>query len=529
MRLNKIIVGASAFAMAAALSAGVAPQASAEGSDNTASPAATFAGTISIDYKAQKLTVAKGDDKKISVSFPTVKDKVIKGEKNICSYDVSNSGVTVDLSTLNVTKDNYIKVWGDKSTTPVMIKIPASVQLGKATVNYKDEKNKLTVAKKKETAPFDAKIQYATSTSDWSAAVDQTAAKTKDEDGIDVTTFLNLGATLRVRVAASADPTNVTKKVTAIGEDSNTEATLDPVEYSVNKSDTKVLTYETEATFASKEVKAKVAKRANTPKVKVDYTLGTVTLPKNATFRVNGYTDDGATADANKLGKWTAGDKKVLSAVATADAGTKVDISGGKVLDLKNGGGVDVRIAATDKKPASNYLAFNYAGKVTPLVAAVTAPSAEEAGKPADAKCDSAVAKLTNKQVDVAAISADDFMNAEIDYARTKAVYKTNGSVKTATSGAITLKNTDKKYAYDIVTVTGTDAPKAELKKGVKTVKASGKDVTIKVKNDNDYTVYVRRAAISKGTDATWATDWVKVMKISKDHSVPTVENTAKK
>ncbi len=525
MRLNKIIVGASAFAMAAALSAGVAPQASAsEGDSSTTSPAATFAKNISIDYDAQELTVAGGTDKKISVSFPTVKDKVIKGEKNICSYDVSSSGVKVDLSTLNVTKDNYIKVWGDKNTTPVMIKIPASVQLGKATVNYKDEKNILTVAKKKETSPFNANIQYATATGSWNDG-EQTANGTI---GIYITKYLNLGATLRVRVAASAKPSNVTMKTVASESDSETD--LKPVEYSVNKSDTKVLTYETEATFASKEVKAKVAKRANTPKVKVDYKLGTVTLPKNAMFRVNGYKDDGTAVDGTNLGKWTAGDKKVLSAVAVADAGNKVDISGGKVLDLINGGGVDVRIAATDKKPASNYLAFNYAGKVTPYVEAVTAPTEEDAKTPADSKCDSAVAKLTNKQVNSeGTLNANDFMNAEIDYTRTKAVYKTNGSVKTATSGAITLKNTDKKYAYDIVTVTGTDAPKAELKKGVKTVKASGKDVTIKVKNDNEYTVYVRRAAISKGTDATWATDWVKVMTISKDHSVPTVENTATK
>ena len=85
MRLNKIIVGASAFAMAAALSAGVG-----SADADAAKVAKSVDDKISIDYAEQTLKVTGATDTKISVAFPTVKDKKVGADKNVCTYDVKD-------------------------------------------------------------------------------------------------------------------------------------------------------------------------------------------------------------------------------------------------------------------------------------------------------------------------------------------------------------------------------------------------------------------------------------------------------
>ena len=485
MRLNKIIVGASAFAMAAALSAGVgSADADAAKVENSVSD------KISIDYANQTLKVTEPSDTKISVAFPTVsKDKKVGADKNVCTYDVPTTGtkaVVVDLSTLNVTKDNYVKVWGNKNQIPVIVKIPAATQLGKGTVDTAT--NKLTVAKKSETTGVTVALDYAVGNGNFKGQAAGSSAAT----AIDVADYTQLGATLRVRVSASATAENA-----AI-------IAKDAAEYTVGKSTTdKVKVYELDGTFAGKEVKVKVAKMANAPKVKVDYTKGTVTLPKGAEYRVN---TDAALGD-----KFNAGDKLVLTAAGTSGA----DTAKGTVLDFAKGGDIDVRIAKTDKKPASKYLSFVYNKKAVIAPTTTVSPKDNPSGITSNN-----VASVTFKVTEPSASAPAEYNKLKVDYARTAATYDSKGKTKTATSGAITIDNSaEETYAYQYVVTNSKDTPAVDVK-GIKTVKAKAK-VVAKLKNKDDQYVYIRRAAVTKGNVA-WATDWVQLVKLSKTDMVPT-------
>lgn len=463
--LNKLVVGASSVAFAAALVAGVnAPTAS----------ASSVKDKVIVDLDNQMLAVSSSGDKKISVSFPSVKGTEITGEKNVCTYDMPKSGsVAVDLSTLNVTKDNYIKVWGDKNTEPVIYKIPAADKLGKASIAFKaatkdqPETATATIPKKGESTAYKGKIQVAVGTGSWHL-VESTGAqggKSTYEGLIDVSDFTALGATLRVRVA---------------GADAYTGPSPEPVEttskeYTIKGSTKKATVVEYKGSFPSKEIKVKVPKKAAAPKVKVDYTKGIVTLPKNAEYRVN---------TANSLGEWK--------------DGTSLTTKENSEFDISKGGAFDVRTKAKDKKPASMYLAFKYDAQAVLKVA-----------NDGNVKDDAAKVKVTSGS----ATSAD----LTLTYARTVTTGK-----KASTSGAITISNANKDFAYEYLVVKdgGNEDPKADVK-GAKAVK-SGKDTVVKFKNDAKYTVYVRRAAVTKG-DVAWATKWVKAIELSKTDLKATV------
>lgn len=297
--LNKIAVGASAFAFAAALSAGV--------NATSADAAAPITGAFDLD-KSQAIITATGD-KKVVVSYPTVDKKgVLSADKNVCTYDVGVSGkVVVDFSTLNPTKDNYIKISGNVNTEPVVYKIPAALQLGKGTVA---SSGAITVTKKDKSNLSDAEtrnLEYATTSSNWKSSSD-----------MDFSQYLQLGATIRVRATGR---NNAPVKETKTIKDKNNEYALTVLD----------------GTLPGKEIKVKIAKMANAPKAKVDYAKRTITVPAKSQYRIN-------TADG--LGAW------VDSASKTVLDKTK--------LDFTVNNAIDVRTKATDKKPASKYAAVSW-------------------------------------------------------------------------------------------------------------------------------------------------------------------------
>lgn len=436
--LNKIAVGASAFAFAAALSAGV----------NTASAdAASLKNNITIDYAKSQLKV-NSDDKKVIVSYPTVdKKNVLSADKNVCTYD-SSGIVIVDLSTLNTTKDNYIKVVGNKNDEPVIIKIKAADQLGKAKTSATN--GAISVPKKGETANYaTSKLQYATTTSNW-ASMPETFEP-----------MLQLGATVRVRVTPSetGNLANATTK---------TVADKAKVEYTV---------YEAAGTLPGKEIKVKIAKMANAPKVKVDYAKRTITVPAKSEYRIN---------ESNGLGNW------VDSANKTVLDGTKITLTAD--------GAIDVRTKATDKKPASKYAAVSWKA-----IYKIGVKAASD-GKTASLVTSGAAVSDPDVTVTGGAVN--------VGYAVTNSVM--NGTkVKTATSAAVTIKNESKIYAYQYVIVDKGAEVKLDTK-GVKTLKTE-KEVKITVKDSKtfkDKEIYVRRAAVTKG-NTQWVTDWAKAATIT--------------
>ena len=468
MRLNKILMGICALAIAAGITIGIAPKASAANTVN-APDIAQYIGTY---YSMHKLWIDRSShNNKISVSFPTVnKEGKITEEKEIYTYDAAYEAmdgswvyqdVDVDLSTLNPAKDNYVKVWGDRTKEPVIIKIPAAERIGKGIVH--PEKCQVQLTRYKKSDIFDGYAEFA-------VGADMYTDITFTEYGLIKPTYFVLGTTLRARVQGGSRDPQALKGVT-------------PKLYDINKSTEKAKVFEMSETLPSKEVKIKVPRMAKAPKVSIDYAKGQIKLPKGAEYRINTDTD---------LGKWKDGDKAILS--GTGD---------NKQFDMTKDTTIDVRIKATEKKPASIYrvVSMNAQAALTTIVT----PSKSDSGLKTNDKFD---ASLKVGQVD---------QKLSISYVRKASVGKT------ATSGAITISNANKNYSFQYILVKGSACGKkpAVDAKGVKTIKpqaekASGAvTATIKINNKDDYELYVRRAALSKG-EISWATDWVKVAKLNK-------------
>lgn len=473
-KLNKVAVCISMFICTLALILGVDKLASA-GTTGVSVP--DIASKIIIDCSSNepKLWIKQGANKRIYVSFPSVSGTEVTGEKNVYSLDAAYglNGTKFDLSTLNPTKDNYIKVWGDVDKQPIMIKIPASDTLGKAKFrflgNLPHEDVVAEVPKKGDSKTYNGIVQFAVEGGNWNSE--------SFPGRLDVTPYKSLGATIRARIRGSfCDSAGYCLINLDLSKFSKYKGELK--EYSVKKSTTKILTYEPVGWLPSKEIKFKVPKAASAPKLKVDYKKGTVTLPKNAEYRVN----------TTELGEWTDGSGKVFKA-------------GEEGFDITNGGDIDVRIKATDKKSSSMFFTFLYDKQVV--------LSVEEDGTTKEAA--KAIVKTDAK---------DAVTDLTLTYARTVVTGK-----KPSTSGAIILSNANKDFAYEYLLVKDDNGTvPADDVKGAKAIK-NGKDVMVKIKNDGKYTIYVRRAAATKNVVA-WATKWVKAIDLSKTDLVPTAIGT---
>lgn len=304
--LKKIAVGASVFVLTAVLSAGAGKTAD----------ASSLKDNITLDLGKQTIKIAKSDDKKVVVSYPTANSKGVLGtDRNVCTYDVGTSDIIVDLSTLSSIKDNYIKIVGNKNTDPVVIKIPATETLGKATVNAAS--GEITVAKKNSTEVYDkTKLEFATANTNWAPFTDMNPGS-----------YLQLGATIRIRIAPSTNVSLGDKKEIT----DTTKTTYD--------------LYEVNGNLAGKEIKARINKRASAPKARVDYTKRTITISKGYEYRIN--KDD-------SLGEW----KPVREKSFVLEGGKKFE--DGTILDLTKAGAIDIRKAATERVPASMYSTVSY-------------------------------------------------------------------------------------------------------------------------------------------------------------------------
>lgn len=464
--LNKIAVGASAFAFAAALTAGVvASPAPVAKADKNVTRSDNF------NFSKSTLTIenlVNSNDQKIIVSYPTVdKNSVLSADKNICTYDRGEDGnVVVDLSTLNPTKDNYIKVSGNNSDT-VVYKIPAAIQLGKGTVA---SSGAITVTKKDKstlTTTEKSSLEYATTSSNWDKAT-----------SMDFSKFLQLGATIRVRVAGTENP-NVEKASTIKDKAGNT------------------YTYkELDGNLPGKEIKAKIPKMANAPKAKVDYAKRTITIPKDCQYRING--------EGDKFDKWQ--DEWVKVTANTPLDSTK--------LDLTKDGAVDVRKAATDTKPASKYSVTSW-NKIYPM--------GVFEGTDKKIQLVTSGPTITGGDVSGGTLGAGKYDPVThgavtIKSESTKSTVDAKGKVKVVTSSAITINNKDDGalYEYQYVVVDKGTVPKL-TDKVTGTVK-KGTEKVVTVKNDSKYKdkdIYIRRAAVKTKGSEEWVTDWVKLATIT--------------
>lgn len=283
---------------------------------------------LTVDYVNQKITVKDSSyNSKIYVAKATVTVKKVKGtDKEITTvktgaaseYDLVNSDNkwtgTIDISPYSPARDTYLSIWGNTQRDPILVKLPATNMKMKAVVDAVNTTVTMNdITDKKHPFPVEP-VEYCTSNGKW---IDYEADKT------DLTGYTVLGATLRFRIKAQG---NMALSNTA--QEIGTDVEGNPI---------KVYTTDW-GNFASNEFKVRIPKKANGPKATFDYVNHLIKVPKNCEYRVQ---------SPGALGKFTAvsGDTKTVTLKADD-------------LTMK-GDEFDIRVAATDKKPASKITEYH--------------------------------------------------------------------------------------------------------------------------------------------------------------------------
>lgn len=417
MKLGKLLLGAGVVTSALAVSAGFGVQSA------SAEEAATSIdiAKIAINYSKQNIVVkedAKNADTKLYVGIGTYSAKAstdVKVKKWIEYDNDTTNGVTIDTSSLAVTKKQYVVIKGDKNTKEVAIQLAATPSKLAASIDYTDPADPqlvlkdITAGKASATAVTNVQFAtvYASSFTDYTATTTvNSEQKPTKKPGTDLTKYQKLGATLKVRQAATADLASL---ITTDGETKNT------TKVNINLNGVATEAYAPTGTFASKELKVKVAKLASGPKITVNYTKNTVSIPKTAEYRTTVGTF------ANTL-------------VANASKNTVlVPLSAFKQTGAFT---LDVRTAAkaNDKDKTKSKSASN----ITEVVV------------PASTKC---VSKVAGASADTdAEIDKTNFGTADLEKvtANGKVTLKYTGVGKTTA----TLTNADTENAYDVYVTT---------------------------------------------------------------------------
>ena len=414
MKLGKLLLGAGVVTSALAVSAGFGVQsASAEDADATAATAIDIA-KIAINYGEQNIVVkeaASGTaDTKLYVGIGTYSAKTptdVKVKKWIEYDNDTTNGVTIDTSSLAVTKTQYVVIKGDKNTKEVAIQLAATPSKLAASIDYTDPAapalSLKDITKGKSSATPVKNVEF--SVANGSKYTTYTA-KTDSAAGTDLTKYQKLGATLKVRQAASTD-------IDALDKNDST-GNCKEVDIKLNGEVAKA--YAATGTFASKELKVKVAKLASGPKITVNYTKNTVSIPKTAQYR---------TAVSEEF---------VNTLVANASKNTVVV----PLAEFKQDAAftLDIRTAAkvNDKDKTKSKSASN----ITEVVV------------PASTKC---VSKVAGASADTdAEIDKTNFGKADLEKvtANGKVTLKYTGVGKTTA----TLTNADTENAYDVYVTT---------------------------------------------------------------------------
>lgn len=409
MKLGKLLLGAGVVTSALAVSAGFGVQSA------SAAEAATSIdiAKIAINYSKQNIVVnegAGGKDTKLYVGIGTYSAKAstdVKVKKWI-EYDNDNdttNGVTIDTSSLAVTKTQYVVIKGDVNTKEVAIQLAATPAKLAASIDYTDPAapalSLKDITKGKSSATPVENVEFSVANG---SAYTTYAAKTDSVAGTDLTKYQKLGATLKVRQAASTDIAKLDK----------TDSTGNCKEVDIKLNGEAAKAYSATGTFASKELKVKVAKLASGPKITVNYTKNTVSIPKTAQYR-------------------TAVSENFVNTLV-ADASKNTVVVPLSKFEQTMAFTLDVRTAAkvNDKDKTKSKSASNITEVVVPQIAT----------------CES---KVTGESASTA-IDKDSFKSADLEKvtANGKVTFKYTGVGKTTA----TLTNADTENAYDVYVTT---------------------------------------------------------------------------
>lgn len=409
MKLGKLLLGAGVVTSALAVSAGFGVQ-SASAAEAEAATSIDIA-KIAINYSKQNIVVnegADGKDTKLYVGIGTYSAKAstdVKVKKWIEYDNDTTNGVTIDTSSLAVTKTQYVVIKGDVNTKEVAIQLAATPAKLAASIDYTDPAapalSLKDITKGKSSATPVENVEFSVANG---SAYTTYAAKTDSAAGTDLTKYQKLGATLKVRQAASTDIAKLDK----------TDSTGNCKEVDIKLNGEAAKAYSATGTFASKELKVKVAKLASGPKITVNYTKNTVSIPKTAQYR-------------------TAVSENFVNTLV-ADASKNTVVVPLSKFEQTKAFTLDVRTAAkvNDKDKTKSKSASNITEVVVPQIAT----------------CES---KVTGESASTA-IDKDSFKSADLEKvtANGKVTFKYTGVGKTTA----TLTNADTENAYDVYVTT---------------------------------------------------------------------------
>lgn len=272
------------------------------------------ASKVELDLRNQKMIVNDTSNTEIIFGISTVNKKTGGKIINTPSWEVYeniNGGVVIDLSSLNRIKENYIQVKGDRDTIPLTIKIPAVNKDLKAVfmpltgkVSIKNKKNQ------EPNIPNGTEFEYRTQYSGWQPF----------EITDDLAIYQQRGAVLYFRTKAP--------DVQKLDDNFDTEKLKD--------GDGNEIAVKCTGSFPGIEMKVKVGKVANAPKISINYTKRTITIPKGILYRIY-------EKGINVLPEWTYTSQKLI----LRDQNLLVQSL------VNNGGILESMTKKNDKKPAS--------------------------------------------------------------------------------------------------------------------------------------------------------------------------------
>ena len=380
-------------------------------------------------------------------------------------YDVgADKKVTIDITSLNTQKDNYVQIKGDVSKDPITLFIPATDKTLRLKFNAYSglaEFNKGADASK--TADYEYRTEY----SDWSDA-----AKL---DQISLKMYQERGAKLYFRLSKSADSATVGGVGTEVKD----------IKDKANNGETLANVYKMPS-LPGKEIKVSVGKKANAPKATVIYKKGTDTIPNGAKYRINGKNADGVYQVG--LIDWSAptSGKVTLDSKSTGDAKTAYDA-------LVAGGSVEVKKCGNEGKKKAESKIFQLAF-----------PNAQDT--------------LTGEST-TANVKDNPITDPDDGKTVTASITENKDSKQATTSFKLTVTN-NTGYNYEVVV--SKDKPAADAKSTV--VKANGKSATINKISKDGSSVWIRRSADQK--KAEWATEYIQMGVIPAAATTPDTPGT---
>lgn len=235
---------------------------------------------VKVDTDAQQMKITpEASDKEVLISIAKKgkkRDSKTKTTKTVFKmsqwdvHDTNGQTVTVDLSKLSNTRENFIAVKTEDMKDPFIVRIPAVDKVNVITYNAQSNELEFKAGSKKDSATPVSSFQYKTPYSGWIKGESLTEGKATVFSKYQ---YQGLGIYLRTPA------TKTDEALTLNNSDDYKDV------YNSDSIDTKLNVYDA-GSFAGKITKINIAKRANGPSVPVQYTANTVTLPKAVEYRV---------------------------------------------------------------------------------------------------------------------------------------------------------------------------------------------------------------------------------------------------